>query len=368
MTAERRPNLEGFDPETARRVLLTISCGDCDDLPKVPEAGQVVERDGTRVQMMHNGVLVEEGGYFGPWMDEIIRCLRGHHEPQEELVVACILERLSRDGIASPSAIELGSYWAFYSLWFLDEFPGGTVVAMEPDADNLELGRRNFALNGRSGHFVHGVIGPEPGATMTFTSELTDVPFEVPQHDLASLMAAGHLDHVDIVMCDIQGAETLFFEQAAELLARGAVRFAVVSTHHHSISGSAVTHQVLLARLRELGAHVVAEHSVGESFSGDGLIAVSFDERDRDLVVHTSVARQSESLFGALEHDLDRAFGELAGCRAEQGRLRASLAASEQARDDAQRGLDAVRSTRLWRYTERLRRLYAAVRRRRDGG
>ena len=79
------PDLTGLDPAIGPRVLATVSCQDSDDIPKVPGAGQCRDHDGTRVQVMHNGVLVEQGGYHGAWMSEIIRALRGHHEPQEEL-------------------------------------------------------------------------------------------------------------------------------------------------------------------------------------------------------------------------------------------------------------------------------------------
>lgn len=357
------PDVAGFDPDTARRVRLTVSCTDCDALPKVPDAGSVREHDGTRVQVMHNGVLVEAGGYFGPWMDEVIRCLRGHHEPQEELVYARVLERLAADAPGTPSAIELGAFWAYYSLWFLHELPAGRVVAMEPDLENLELGRRNFALNRRSGTFLPGVVGPEPGRTLTFRSELRDADYEVLQYDLAALMDAGDLDRVDLLLCDIQGGETLFFDQAADLLRAGRVRFAVVSTHHHSISGDPLTHQHLLERLRGLGAHVIAEHTVGESFSGDGLIAVSFDPRDHDLVVPTSLARQGESLFGALEHDLAAAQQEVGQLRAQLDAERAEAARLRAASADLQRELAAVNRTRLWRYARLPRRVYGAARR-----
>lgn len=365
------PDVSNLDPESARRVRLTVSCKDCDDLPRVANAGQIELRHGSRVQIMHNGVVVEEGGYFGPWMDEIIRALRGHHEPQEELVVARVLERLARDEASAPCALELGSFWAYYSLWFLEEFPAGIVIAMEPDPDNLELGRRNFTLNGKSGHFVAGVIGPSPGEHMTFVSELRGTPHDVVQHDLASLMAVAELERVDLVMCDIQGAEALFVDQAAHLLTAGRVRFLIISTHHHSISGNPLTHQLLLARLCELGAHIVAEHTVGESFSGDGLIAVSFDDRDRDLVVSMSIARQGDSLFGDVERDLARTHEELAACRSQMQEMQ-TRSDEERARHDgalhaAREQLDNLHATRLWRYTHRPRALYSSLRHLREG-
>jgi hypothetical protein len=199
---------------------------------------------------------------------------------------------------------------------------------MEPDPEYLEIGKRNLAFNGLAAVFVHGAIGPEPGRALDFTAESTGAPVKVIQQDLGSLMSTTGLDRVSLLMVDIQGFETTLLKQAAELLRSGVVRFAIVSTHHHQISGDPLTHQRALALLLESGAHVVAEHTVGESFSGDGLIAVSFDERDRGMDVPLSRARAKESLFGELEYDLQHALDEAGAARAE---------------------LEAVKGSRWWR-------------------
>jgi hypothetical protein len=56
--------------------------------------------------------------------------------------------------------------------------------------------------------------------------------------------------------------------------------------------------------LREAGAHFIAEHSVSESCSGDGLVAVSMDARDTDLHADVSTVRARDTLYGELEWDL----------------------------------------------------------------
>jgi hypothetical protein len=89
------------------------------------------------------------------------------------------------------------------------------------------------------------------------------------------------------------------------------VRFVIASTHHHVISGDPLTHYRCLDLLRELGAHIVAEHTVAESYSGDGLIVASFDDRDRDLRVVTSRCRVDESLFGDPLRELEEAWRTL---------------------------------------------------------
>ncbi len=199
---------------------------------------------------------------------------------------------------------------------------------MEPDVDNLDLGRRNFALNDLTdrAQFVHGVIGPDPGTETEFTGD-DGTKHRVRQYDLRSLMDAGGLDYADVVLSDIQGAESILLERAQPDFAAGRLRFLIVSTHHHSISGSAITHQNTLATLREAGAHIIAEHSVSESVSGDGLVAVSFDPRDKDFSIELQTARARDSLFGELEWELDAALRRIAADEAEIGRLQAALAA-----------------------------------------
>lgn len=298
------PDVSGFDPALGRRMLATVACPDADGIPKVGDAGESRAHGDGRVQVMHNGLLVEEGGYYGGWMAEIIRTLRGHHEPQEELVFHRIVERLAADG-GAPAMVEFGSFWTYYGLWFCHAIPTGRVIALEPDPAYLDVGRRNADLNGYGDRvrFRQAAIG-QPGETLDFQAESDGRTYPVAQHDLASLMSEAGLDQVDLVLADVQGAETLLLERARGDFEAGRVRFLIVSTHHHSISGDPLTHQDALRRLLDTGAHVIAEHTVGESFSGDGLIAVSFDPRDEDFTVAVSHARHRESLFGETEYDL----------------------------------------------------------------
>ena len=376
---ERRTvRLDGFDPAIGRRMATTVACTDADDLPKVEGAGEVRELGGLRVQVMHNGLLVEEGGYFGAWMAEIIRALRGHHEPQEEHVFARIVERLRADASGQQTMIEFGSHWTFYGLWFCKELAGARAVGLEPDPAFLEVGRRNAALNDLTDRvtFVHGAVGGQPGETLEFVAESDGQPHQVAQHDLASLMRDHDLDHVDLVLSDIQGFESVLLDRARGDLVAGRVRFLIVSTHHRAISGDPLTHQKALRLLVDAGAHVIAEHSVSESFSGDGLIAVSFDPRDRDFTVPVSHARSVDSLFGELEHEVAaleaaQASAERAGAehlakelQQQAAAMRTDVDRTVAERDAAVAELAAMRATTLWRWSGAPRALYAKVARR----
>jgi FkbM family methyltransferase len=289
------------------RIGLTVSCRDTDAIPKVPGAGEVT--DG--VQLMHNGVKVIEGGYYGEWMTEVIRRLRGHHEPQEEVAFHAILERLADTAGPAPVMLELGAFWAYYSLWFKHRLPRGQAYLVEPDPAYLDVGRRNFELNGFDATFHQAAVGREQTAPAPFECESDGQTRPVPNEGLASLLDRFGLPCVDLLFSDVQGFEWPLLDGSRDVLAGGRVRFLVVSTHHHVISGDPLTHQRCLDLLRELGAHVILEHTVAESYSGDGLIVVSFDERDRDLEVVTSRCRVGDSWFGDPLRDLAEAWQQL---------------------------------------------------------
>ena len=300
------------DPtDAARRIALTTAVRDTDVIPKVPNAGAVEEVEGGRpVQIMHNGLMIDEACYGGPFMTEIIRELRGHHEPQEELVFHRLLERLAAERRAAgeaPAMVELGAFWAYYSMWFLRALPGARAIMVEPDPNNLEVGRSNFGLNGLEGEFLRAAVGGRPGGRIWITAESDGRARQVPVVSLDSLMSERGLARLDLVLCDTQGAELSVLMSARAALVAGRVRFLVLSTHHHIFSGDPLTHQRCLAFMEDIGAHVIAEHSISESCSGDGLIAASMDPRDRDLSVEVSHVRSRDSLFGEPEFEIERA-------------------------------------------------------------
>jgi hypothetical protein len=176
---------------------------------------------------------------------------------------------------------------------------------VEPDPHNLSIGKINFALNQFQGNFLQAGIGQFSKTYQPFPCD-DGVVRHLPMEDLLSLFERFCLDYLDILLLDIQGAETDLLKGGEDLFKNRKIRFVMVSTHHHSISRDYLTHQKCLNMLKSWGAHIIAEHTVQESYGGDGLIAVSFSEQDRDLSVKVSHARSKESLFGELEHDLEK--------------------------------------------------------------
>ncbi len=110
---------------------------------------------------------------------------------------------------------------------------------------------------------------------------------------------------LNLLHCDIQGAETAVLNACRTLFTAGRVDWVIVSTHAHAISGDPLTHQRCLDILRQCGARIEVEHDVHESFSGDGLIVARFCPRpDKWQPIKLSYNRHSQALFRSLAYDL----------------------------------------------------------------
>lgn len=238
---------------TRRRIWLplireTAGCPDNALIPRVVGAGGGDERTIT----MHNGIKVVRSGYYGPGVDELLRVNRGVHEPQEELAFGHVLEELPPRAVM----LELGSYWAFYSLWFYTAVSDPTCICVEPVQENLRIGRENFALNHAEGRFIHAFVG----ASECHRSDGGRVV------SVDGLVSEFDLDRIDILHADIQGAELDMLVGSERAFRRGLVDFVFISTH------SRQRHSDCLRFLEDRGFSVLAEANVDESYSVDGLI------------------------------------------------------------------------------------------------
>src|SRR5579859_1799056 len=186
-----------------RRLTITTSCHDCDYVPKVPGAGEIFEGNGQSYQLMHNGTKVLAGGYHGLWMAELIRILRGHHEPQEEKLFYEILKCIP----PQATMLEVGAFWGYYSLWFQKAIPGATNYLVEPDPNAIALGKANFALNAMKGTFIQACIGQTSGSVSNFICESDGIGREMAMLSIDDIITTHQTDRVEILHADIQGAE-----------------------------------------------------------------------------------------------------------------------------------------------------------------
>ena len=288
-----------MDIET--RIEMATRARDCDDLPKVAQAGALTTAaDGTRVQVMHNGIEVVEGGYCGDWMTRLIARCHGHHEPQEERAFATLLARLP----ARATMLELGGWWSFYTLWFLRNQPGRRAWVLEPDPTHRAVGAANARLNGAQFDIIEGFVGLSAAPPQSFHTDQGET-IQVPRRAVPELLDSLGLASLDLLHCDAQGAELDVLTSCEALLRAGKIRTLVISTHHWHISGDPLTHQRCLARVLACGGRVLAEHDVHESYSGDGLIVARFGEDAADWPdIALSRNRYSTSLFRNPLYDL----------------------------------------------------------------
>jgi hypothetical protein len=237
------------------RALLTISGDDVDSIPKVEKAGEIFyDQELGPYQLMHNGSKVVLNGYYdSQWLTDVIYGLKGHHEPQEEKCFHEILQYMPENA----TMIELGSYWAYYSLWFASAVKGARNYLIEPDPKRLEVGKKNFQLNNKTGVFRRGFVGvlkdADPDVTGTECIAIDD------------FIEQEKIGHIDILHADIQGGESGMLASSVRHLED--IDYFVISTHDPESD-----HYPCLHFLQAHGFIILAEHTNGESCSGDGLI------------------------------------------------------------------------------------------------
>ena len=153
--------------------------------------------------------------------------------------------------------IELGSYWAFYSLWFKQVFPMAKTIMIEPEQFNIESGKLNFALNKRIGDFVlafvgnkHSVVGAKGVRTVT----------------VDGIKEEFNLKHIDILHSDIQGFEGTMLGAAQNILSNQLAEFLFISTHSNEL------HYDCIEIIKSYEYKIICEFDLDDTYSEDGLI------------------------------------------------------------------------------------------------
>ena len=237
------------------RALRTIEGDDADFIPKHPQAGAIVAVPGERpYQIMHNGLkIIAQSYYDSQWIEDVILGLRGHHEPQEEKCFYEVLKFIPEGAVM----IELGSYWAYYSLWFASEIKGAKNYLIEPDPRRLAIGQANFDLNQKRGSFHRGYVG----IIVDRDPDVNGAEFL----SIDAFLEREKIEHVHVLHADIQGAEYWMLESAVKHL--DCIDYFFISTHNPTTD-----HGPCLEFFQRHGYQILAAHTDFESCSGDGLI------------------------------------------------------------------------------------------------
>ncbi len=237
-----------LSPVWEKRVTHVLSSSDNDAIPRVADAGAI---KGGR-QVMHNGLRIYLGSYYGPEYSKMLLQSKGVHEPQEERVFQEVLKTIPKGGVM----IEMGAFWSFYSMWFQKEVANAVNYMIEPDAFNLGQGKRNFRLNKMKGKFIQAFIGKK--------SETSQLGNTICINDLVE---TEKIPFVHMLHSDIQGFEYDMLEGADKIFQEKKVGYVFISTHSNEI------HYKCLDFLVQRGFVILASADIDESFSEDGLIA-----------------------------------------------------------------------------------------------
>ncbi len=204
--------------------------------------------------ILHNGLEVPATGddaYYGSFSD-ILVVNRGVHEPLEEFVFQELLVGLP----ANPHMLELGAYWGHYSMWLKMAHPAAIVTLVEPEAANMEAGRRNFSHNGLTGEFFQAFVGRG-------------------HFSVDGYLAARPNQRLTILHADIQGFELEMLEDCSESLTARKIDYLFVSTHSQD------RHRDTCEILARMGYRVeVSSDFDFQTTSFDGFVFASNPERD----------------------------------------------------------------------------------------
>ncbi|MCB0192834.1 MAG: FkbM family methyltransferase [Anaerolineae bacterium] len=240
--------------ETAERdIRLVRSCPDYKRIPRVGDAGKI--KNGKLI--MHNGVKILPGSYYGYGNLKFLQATGGIHEPQEEYVFSKVLE------IMPPGAVmlELGAYWSFYSLWFSQAVKSPKCYLVEPILSNLNYGKKNFALNEAKANFTQAYIGK--------SSVLVNDIWQISVDDF---LKEHKIPHLNILHADIQGQELEMLKGATHHIAQRKIDYMFISTHSNQLHKDC---QDFLIRNRY---SVIASANLDASYSPDGVIVARRDE------------------------------------------------------------------------------------------
>jgi hypothetical protein len=230
-----------------KRIALAKQSADNARIETVPDAGKIFPDH----QRMHNGLRITLGSYYDYGNTVLMQENKGVHEPQEEYVFQEILKTLPDDA----AMMELGSYWAFYSMWFASAVKNPTCIMVEPDPHKMNFGKLNFKLNGFKGTFDLG-----------FIDDHTSLKKNIPVYSVDHLMAKHQVRFLHVLHSDIQGYEYKMLHGAAESFKNNKIGYVFISTHSNDI------HYKCLEFLRAQSFDIISSADLDETYSWDGLI------------------------------------------------------------------------------------------------
>ena len=105
-------------------------------------------------------------------------------------------------------------------MWFLKEKENSTAYMIEPEEENLQIGKLNFKKNGLTGFFFQYYIDEKSSKNTISVDDF------VAEHTIGD---------IDILHADIQGAEMKMLKGAENIINSKKVNFFFISTHSNEL-------------------------------------------------------------------------------------------------------------------------------------
>lgn len=188
------------------------------------------------------------------------------------------------DNKENPVMIELGCFWAVWSLMFKDRYKNGRNILIELGKRQLLVGEKNFQLNNYDYSSYHGGLFLDNSGT--FMNRNADLEYSTDEdagliefipniHDSNMLVGTEldfveiynkeKLDVIDLLHMDIQGSELKLMYYISDMLISGKVINLFIATHSDNI------HSEIVDILRSNNYNILINEPFG-AIGGDGLL------------------------------------------------------------------------------------------------
>jgi FkbM family methyltransferase len=163
--------------------------------------------------------------------------------------------------------VDCGANVGYSSAYFLSQFPNCQVIAVEPDADNFAMLRRNLAAYGPRATAIRAGVWSHPARLIVSAESYRDgrewarqvrlcrpdEEADIDGVDVASILAGSGHARISLLKVDVEGAEAVVFaENYADWLHR--VDAIAIELHDDSVFGNGS--DVFRSAIRGQGFHV----------------------------------------------------------------------------------------------------------------
>ncbi len=208
---------------------------------------------------------------------------------QEEInLFKSILVNINRD---NPVMIEIGCFWAIWSLLFRDKFKQGKNILIDLGKRPLYIGVKNFELNNFNCTYYHGGFFIDNSSTYSnrasdleyinnnkdtnvdeliindnnLSSKFSNMNLVGSELNFNNIYTENNLDIIDLIHMDIQGSELPLINNLLPLLQEKKILNIVIATHSQEI------HNSIINTLAQCGYANIININYG-GMGGDGYI------------------------------------------------------------------------------------------------